>query len=197
MSRKSLRMLMCAAVAASFGMFGTASKATFYGGDFDPDVLLGHFTGHFLINVSDTCNSTSCQIDLISLSITDSGTFGPGWFAAAQTNIGTHVLVDGPLIAFDSILINLLLPSFEFSSGIFASTIPCTPSLKFTSEFSTDFNHHSGFIADMECTNSSQVNVGDNAVYTLVQVPEPGTLVLLVGGIGAAWLSRRRKTTTA
>lgn len=193
MGRKTARMFMCAAVAAALGTFGTATQATFYGGNFDPPEILGHFTGHFLLNVSDTCNSDNCQIDLISLSITDSGTFGPGWISSGQLDIGTNVIVDGPLIAFDSILIDLFIPSTDGPFLFTTNAIPCTPSLRFTSFFDQDFLGHPGFIADLECINSNQQNVGDNAVYALTQVPEPGTLALILGGVGAAWLTRRRK----
>jgi hypothetical protein len=184
---------MCAAVAATLGMFGTATQATFYGGDFDPPTIQGHFTGHFLLNVSDSCNSEDCQIDVVSLLIDASSTFGPGWVSDGQTDIATNVNFDGHLIAFDSVLVGLFIPSFEGPSQFTASVIPCTPSLRFTSVFDTDFLGHEGFIADMECVNANQQNVGDNATYVLRQIPEPGTLALILGGIGAGWLTRRRK----
>ena len=190
---------MCAAVAAAFGMFGTASQATFYGGDFDPPEILGHFTGHFLINVTGPCNhpnaeNSDCRIDLVNLIIDASGTFGGGWLSNGQSDIATHILYDGRLIAFDSELIDLFRPfDVGFDSFTGPSAIPCTPSLRFTSVFDRDFAGHPGFIADMECDNVQGHSVGDNAIYTLAQVPEPGTLALILGGIGAGWLTRRRK----
>ena len=194
MSRKSLRIFMCAAVAAALGMFGTATQATFYGGDFDPPTILGHFTGHFLLNVSDTCSSEDCQIDVVDVLIDASSTFGPGWVSHGQPDVATNVIFDGHLIAFDSVLVNLFIPSFEGGLSQFtASVIPCTPSLRFTSFFGPDFLSHEGFIADLECNNANNQSVGDNAVYVLRQIPEPGTLALILGGVGAAWLTRRRK----
>ena len=198
-SRKPLRMFMCAAIAAAFGMFGTASQATFYGGDFDPPEILGHFTGNFLLNVTGACNhpngeGSDCRIDLVSLFIDGSGTFGAGWTSFGQSNIGTNISFDGHLIAFDSVLINMFIPSGDgFSTFADVNVIPCTPQLRFTSNFSTDFNGHTGFIADMECNNAQGQSIGDNAIYVLRQIPEPGTLALLLGGMGAGWLTRRRK----
>ena len=64
----------------------------------------------------------------------------------------------------------------------------------FTPTFDADFAGHPGFIANLGCFDANnQFTSGDTAIY--VTVPEPGTLALLVGGIGAAWLARRRKTT--
>jgi len=181
---------MCAAVAATLGMFGTATQATFYGGDFDPPP--NHFTGNFLLNVSDSCNSEDCQIDVVSMFIDSSSTFGPGWVSHGQMNIATNVNFDGHLISFDSVPVTLFIPSFEGPSQFTANAIPCTPSLSFTETFGTDSLGHTGFIANLECNANNQI-VGDNAIYVLRQIPEPGTLALILGGVGAAWLSRRRK----
>jgi hypothetical protein len=198
-------MFTCVAAAAAFGMFGTASHATFYGGDFDPPTIQGHFTGHFLLNVTGNCNhpngeGSDCRIDLVNLLIDGSGTFGPGWISLGQSDIATNIIFDGHLFAFDSTLINLFIPGVggltsDAGLGSFdvIAAAPCTPQLRFTSNFATDFGGHTGFIADMECNNANGQSIGDNAIYVLTQIPEPGTLALILGGIGAGWLTRRRK----
>jgi hypothetical protein len=202
--RKSLRILMCAAAAVALGTFGTLAQATFYGGDFDPPTITGHFTGHFIVNdVNDQClaGSEGCEIDLISLVITNSGDFGMGDFSTGQTNIASNVSFVGGL-HFLSVPIPL---TPEFSDFAFAgsSSVPaavtCTtfnPCVRFTPNIGDDFAGHNGFLANLGVFDSNnQFTSGDTAIYVAARIPEPGSLALLVGGIGAAWLTRRRKTT--
>ncbi len=199
MPRKSLRNLMCAAVAVALGTFGTLAQATFYGGDFDPPTITGHFTGHFIVNdVNDQClqgNTEGCEIDLISLVITNSGDFGSGDFSTGQTNIASQVSFAGGL-HFLSVPIPLTSPSFldlAFAgSGSVAAAVNCNPCVQFTPTIGDDFFQHHGFLANLGLFDSNnQFTSGDTAIY---RIPEPGSLGLLVGGIGAAWLTRRRKT---
>src|ERR1700675_4324422 len=98
--RQPLRTFICAAAAAALGTFGTLAQATFYGGDFDPPTITGHFTGHFIVNdVNDQClqGSESCEIDLISLVITSSNHFGIGDFFNGQMDIASSASFDGGL----------------------------------------------------------------------------------------------------
>lgn len=205
MSRESLRILRCAAAAAVLGTFGTLAQATFYGGDFDPPTITGHFTGHFIVNdVNDQClvgNSEGCRIDLISLLITNSGDFGSGDFSTGQTNIASDVSFVGGL-HFMSVPIPLSPPFSDFqlaSAGLgdLAPALNCNPCVQFTPTIGNDFFQHHGFIADLGFFDvNNQFTSGDNAIYVAARIPEPGSLGLLVGGIGAAWLARRRRTTT-
>ncbi len=200
MSRKPLRTFICAAAVAALGTFGTLAQATFYGGDFDPPTITGHFTGHFIINdVNDQClagNSEGCQIDLISLVITDSGDFGSGAFSTGQTNIASNVSFVGGL-HFLSVPIPLTFPSNDFAFAGFSSpaaAVNC-PCVQFTPDIGDDFFQHHGFLANLGFFDSNNQFVsGDTAIYVAARIPEPGSLGLLVGGIGAAWLTRRRKT---
>jgi hypothetical protein len=188
---------MCAAAAAAFGTFGTLAQATFYGGDFDPPDATGHFMGRFIVNdVDDHCltDTDGCEIDLISLVITISGDFGSGDFSNGQKNIASQVSFEGGL-HFLSVPIPLTSPSFipsDFASAGFGSLAPgvaCNPCVMFTPDIGDDFFQHHGFIANL--FNDA---VNNNAIYVAAPIPEPGSLGLLVGGIGAAWLARRRKT---
>jgi len=64
--------------------------------------------------------------------------------------------------------------------------------VQFTPTIGDDFFQHHGFLANLGLFDSNnQFTSGDTAIY---RIPEPGSLGLLVGGIGAAWLTRRRKT---
>jgi len=193
-SRKPLRTFICAAGAAALGTFGTLAQATFYGGDFDPPTITGHFTGHFIVNdVNDQClaGSEGCEIDLISLVITNSGDFGIGDFSTGQTNIASNVSFEGGL-HFLSVPIPLSNPDPSPAGVTCTATNPC---VQFTPTIGDDFLHHHGFLANLGFFDSNnQFTSGDNAIYVAARIPEPGSLALLVGGIGAAWLTRRRKT---
>jgi len=188
---------MCAAVAAALGGFGTAAQATFYGGDFDP------FTGTFSLNVSDVCNSDGCTIDLLPGMFINSTVFGCCLTSPGQSGIGTPftaVFDEGThaLVAFDSALIPLSFIDEVFVDRVFTNvptscdTTSGALSLRFTSTFGTDMNNESGYLAQLVCANNPQT-VLDDATYQLARVPEPGTLALILGGIGAGWLTRRRK----
>jgi len=185
-------MFMCAAAAAALGTFGTATQATLYGGGFDPPPATGHFTGDFLLDITDSCFSEGpCQVDLISLTITSSTTFGPGWFSNGQANIANSASLDGGL-HFDSVEIPLS-NNFDFVDSAFfglatSDQVNCSPCVQFTTVFTEDFfGHGPGWIANLFNAENN------NAIYVAAAIPEPGTLALVLGGIGAAWL-RRRKT---
>ena len=192
MASKTLRMFMCAAVAAALGTFGPATQATLYGGGFDPPPASGHFTGEFLLDITDSCFqevTEGCQVDLVSLTITSSTTFGGGWFSTGQANIANSASLDGGL-HFDSVEIPLTGDFFDFAFAGLGTLqqVNCNPCVQFTTVFTEDFfGHGPGWIANL--FNSAN----NNAIYVAQQVPEPGTLALVVGGIGAAWLRRRRK----
>ncbi|HEY2970215.1 MAG TPA: PEP-CTERM sorting domain-containing protein [Casimicrobiaceae bacterium] len=189
MSSKTLRMFMCAAAAAALGTFGTATQATFYGGSFDPPTLTGHFTGDFLLDITDSCFTEGpCQVDLISLTITSSDTFGAGWFSTGQENIASSASLDGGL-HFTSVEIPLT-GNFDLAFFGLATSdqVNCNPCVQFTEVFEEDWlGHGPGWIANLF---NAETN---NAIYVAAPIPEPGTLALVLGGIGAAWL-RRRKT---
>jgi len=201
MSNRTLRLSLIALAAAAVLVLAGPARAGTWGGDFDPPVITGHFTGHFIVNdVNDHCflNLEGCEIDLISLVITNSGNFGSGDFSTGQTNIASNVSFVGGL-HFLSVPIPLTSPStaFELASaglGSLAPALTCNPCVMFTPDVGDDFLLHHGFIANLGVFDSNnQFTSVDNAIYVSARIPEPGSLGLLVGGIGAAWLTRRRK----
>jgi hypothetical protein len=195
-------MSLCAFAAIAVLVLSGPAHASLWGGDFDPPDITGHFTGHFIVNdVNDRCflNLEGCEIDLISLVITNSGDFGSGDFSTGQTNIASNVSFVGGL-HFLSVPIPLTSPfsDFELASaglGSLAPAVTCNPCVMLTPDLGDDFLNHHGFIANLGFFDSNnQFTSGDNAIYVTARIPEPGSLGLLVGGIGAAWLTRRRKT---
>ena len=178
---------MCVAVAAALGTFGTAAQATFYAGDFDP------FTGTFSLNVSDSCSTDGCTIELLPGLFIDSTVFTCCWTSPGQPVIATNeTFSGGNLVAFDSGPIPLSFSNDELSvNRVFGNdALPCdNPSLVFTSTPGFDEQERPGYVAQLVCAG----DVSDDAIYHLTRVPEPGTLALILGGLGAAWLTRRRK----
>jgi PEP-CTERM motif len=195
-SRKPLQVLMCAALAAALGMFGTAARATFYAGDFDPPPEPGHFVGSFLLDIQDGCNTDGCTINLVSLSIT-SGTSINGFFmfTGHQDDIALSGASFNPSLNFTSDLIALTgVSSPGFSRGVGVNAVGgCEAALKFTSTNGNDPDHP-GFVADVGALCGDQFIPMGTATYTAVAVPEPATLALILGGLGAGWLQRRRKS---
>jgi hypothetical protein len=187
---------MCAALAAALGMFGTAARATFYSGDFDPPPEPGHFVGSFLLDVQDGCNTDGCVINLVSLSITSGTSFnGFTMFTGQQSDIAPFGASFNPSLNFTSDFIALTgvgSPGFFRGSG--ANAVGgCETALKFTSTDGNDPDHP-GFVADLGTLCGDNFTTMDTATYTAVAVPEPATLALILGGLGAGWLQRRRKS---
>jgi len=181
MVSKTVRVVMAAALAACLGTFGTGAQATRYGVVFDP------FSGTALLDYSCPDN---CVIDLLNADIVSS-VFPGTWVSGQQNNIATDIISSGGnLIAFDS---GPLLLSPFLTDLIFGFDAPScsTPSLKFTETPSTDASGFQGYQAQLVCGDS--LIVYDTATYGLTAVPEPGTLALILGGLGVAWLTRRRK----
>lgn len=189
MSRKSLQLVMGAALAVTFGVFGTAAQATFYTGIFDPPDPDGHFVGDFELFVHDGCNSESCDIDLVSLHITTGDMLGGhDMFTATHTNIApSGASFDGGLnFTSSEILLNGVTPP-SLLRGATVNAV-CGPELMFNAGTDDDF------VATVSYNCIGSPPVTDTATYTAVAVPEPGTLALILGGVGAGWLARRRKS---
>jgi hypothetical protein len=190
MVKRPVRMFIGAVLVAVLGMFGTGAQARQYGVVFDP------FTGTALLDYN--CPE-GCVIDLLNADIV-STVFPGSWVSGPQYDIATGIMSSegGDLIAFDSIPLLLSPPLTDLIFGsdarlIFASdSPPCTtPSLKFTENPSEDASGFRGHEAQLVCGDS--LTVYDTATYGLTAVPEPGTLALILGGAGVAWLTRRRK----
>ncbi len=188
MSRKTLQLLMCATAAAALGMFGTVAKATHYAGTFDPPVPEGHFVGDFVLDVHDGCNAYHCDIDLLSLSITSGDMLGGhNMFTAAESNIAPFgASFDGGLNFTSEAIFLTAVTAPGLFRGVGVNAV-CGPELMFNAGTDGDF----AATVSYNCIGSPPMT--DTATYAAVAVPEPGTLTLILGGLGAGWLTRRRK----
>jgi hypothetical protein len=198
-SKKISRIFMCAAVAAVLGVAGAPAQATaYYDVIFDPS-----FTGEVKFAIGDGCKAKSdgiyvaigvCEVDLVFADIFDST--GQEWVSGPQSFVGLLVqIVHGELAQFLSRPILLEpIPPDEPSSDFLALTSghdeDCDGILQFF------ISRQGPPPTTFQGCHSSQ---SDSDTYTLVPgtltstIPEPGTLGLILGGIGAAWLTRRRK----
>ena len=92
---KSLRMFICAALVAGFGMFGAGAQATQYGVKFDPPFS---FEGLMVIDVDPSCfipfpGDNACAFDVLSANFGDGA--GNLWeLVAPELGIGNAVRVD-------------------------------------------------------------------------------------------------------
>ncbi len=179
-----LRLALGAALVAF--VLSTPALGAFYNPHFDPefDGLVTFQIGDAcLLNAPGTYQSTgACTLDLISADVFSTADPGTHFTSGFQGNVGLSVVIAGNELV--EISTDPPLSCGELCSGALV--------------FFTGF-------CDGDCVPPSAELTGDTFQgvlmdgYTLVRVsgpgtaPEPDTLALLVGGVAAAWLVRRRK----
>jgi hypothetical protein len=174
-----------AAVVLSFG--GAAQGTVVYDLGYDPT----GFFGNGQLSIDNACvatdgtftsSSESCPIDLLFDTTHDSG--GGNWSSGLIADIAEGMQFDvanHQLVAFDSIALNLTF------NGLDIITL-----------------RTSGGALSVGCEASGQLQFfrGDNVVTFqgcggldtgTYRVPEPASGALILGGLGAAWLARRRR----
>jgi hypothetical protein len=176
---KAARVALSAVVLAWAGI---AQSHVVYDLGFDPPGFFG--SGH--IQIDQSClsenggpfssNSEDCPIDLLDVQVHDSA--GGNWSLTSAFNIATAFdVVNNNLFDFDSIVLNLTFEGFDNTdrpTGV--SSLECNGQLQF-------------FREDRVVTFST-CYVDDNGHYV---IPEPASGALILAGMGAAWLARRRR----
>lgn len=199
MTDKIRQMVLCMAAALVLGAVGTSARAAFYSPVFDPE-----FNGNVLFFIDDPCvaqdpgtypSTGACQVDLISASIFAVNPAFPltpigfTYTSGLQTSVGIDVVIAPPtgLIALSTIGMSL------FSCGI-DDDVCLQGVLQFSTE--TCEGHSTPCAFFTPAPSDPATGRTRTAGYTLqqVQVPEPGTLGLILGGLFAAWRIGRRKT---
>jgi len=195
-------MFLCAAAtAACFHFASTAQAGLVYHGDFDPPLYGGTVfvdvdpgcvlgTGWIAVPSCGPVNITSLVVKNNPSQPADQLTFAPPTVAGAVTGL---YWLGGVLEAIDTSLIS------PQASG------PTTGAVFDGFEFAIQFlsyqgpgGSHLGPVANLfNCLDGcgSRVPVGDLPAtqQAFVQVPEPASLGLVLGALGAGWLARRRK----
>ncbi|HEY3223965.1 MAG TPA: PEP-CTERM sorting domain-containing protein [Pseudolabrys sp.] len=193
MSRRTLRVSLGILAAAAVLTLATPARAAFYIPGFDPE-----FDGSVLFRIGDACLLLSdgtysvathpeCQVDMVSAAVFD--TNAPSVvYTGSQLNVAFDVVIAGnELTELLTQLFTELGPlgdpivcagdscaDLEFFTGCGFTEDPCEPlaTLAFDSTFLRD---------------------GYRLIRQPDGAPEPGTLGLIFGAVGAAWLARRRK----
>jgi hypothetical protein len=186
MSNGSLRMYLVALAALALAVGGRPAQAGIWDATYDP---LLEFAGTAVLNVPDPClsvpdglHSGGCGIQVISNVTTAPFALN---FAAAlpSSNILSYVVVGGQLVGVETGIIGPVLgPSeteywFQFLTS-FNNTVVSNVANLYTD------------CSDNECSTTAQTTSG--VTFTRQTTPEPGSLGLLLGALGAGWWARRR-----
>lgn len=199
MSRRTLRMLLGATAAAAVAIFAAPASAVIYSSGFDPLSFSGtgffQFDDHCLTDNGGNGNYTQaeCNASLLSASVdmvatAPDGTghldFGP------STNIFNIVISGGELVGVDS---GLFGPAFTGAScsGSLCDGAPWW--IQWLSDVDDPVFLFTGNCIEGCFPNQSPSATAFDVTFTRLEVPEPGTLGLILGGAGAAWWARRRK----
>jgi hypothetical protein len=185
MSRRTLRMSLGVLAAAAVLTLGTPARAAFYIPHFDPEC-----DGTALFQISDNCllndgifaGDGDCQVNMFFADMFDTNFPLVHYTSGLQTDIAFEVVIAGNQ-----------LTQFSTSDPILESCVG-----EFCTFADLQFFTGCGFIIDESCLPLATLAfdstvLRDGYTLVLVQVPEPGTLGLIFGAVGAAWLARRRK----
>lgn len=218
MSAKSSRILLrCIAVAALLAAAGPPVRAGTWSGSFDP---IG-FSGTDLINIggsnclpgaSDLTNpvnffyvngfsfgANNCTaallnatVNLTDLPASDTAQLTFSSSAANAGIWGADIGPDGTLLGVDSFPIGPATTSNPHFPGSWFIQLNANDG-QFPPETEQGGDGPTSNTVTLFNVNCPNGNCGTSDPYTFKSVPEPGSLGLLLGALGAGWLGRRRK----
>jgi hypothetical protein len=192
-------MFLGALASAAVAIFAVPANAVVYSSGFDPLSFSG--TGFFQFDTA--CESvdgvyTQAECNVIFLGATvdlvETAPPGTGQLAfGSSTNIVDIIISGGLLVGVDS---GLFGPSFisTCSGSLCSNTDPWW--IQWESNFFDPVNLFTGNCFEGCFPDPTPIAIALNVTFTRLTdgvAPEPGTLGLILGGVGAAWWARRRK----
>ncbi len=184
MSGRIVKTVLCAALLVM--ALGSTARGAFFSPHFDPQ-----FDGNVLFEIGDAClgqadatypSFGSCQIDLISANLSDlTNPLSSPYTSGTQSNIGILV----------TILANEV-DQFSTQSITLQCGIECSGQLQFFIG-SCDGDVCLAPSATLTNANGDTLTDGYQVVSVASPVPEAGSFALLIAGLSALWLMRRRK----
>jgi PEP-CTERM motif-containing protein len=197
MTRKTVRILLGALATVAVAIFAVPASAVQYSSGFDPVA----FSGTGLFQFDDTCLNTDglhlaadCNLVLLnaSLDMTDTGSSDTAHLDFApvlpdSTDMVDLIISGGTLVGIDTGLIGPVFVTDDGSSlfGPWWLQWQSDPVFLFTGGCTVG--------VESEVCTPNEFSSGEATNVTFTRVPEPGTLGLILGGVGAAWVARRRK----
>jgi hypothetical protein len=201
MSRRAVRVFFGALAMATAAIFAAPASAVVYDSGFDPSDLFGSglfdfegdcvHEGSYVLFVNDPTMST-CTVTLLSGSATLFSSTDIVFAPPPSTNIFDIVVTNGILTGMDTGFIGPTFGTGE-SPGPWYLQWTQTPPLTLVAQDPVSI--YGQTCVDDVC-NPNTVSTAEALNVTFALVPEPATLGLILGGVGAAWLARRRKAAT-
>jgi PEP-CTERM motif len=200
---RTLRTFFAALATAVAAFYASSASATVWHSGFDP-VGTVTFSGDAFFQFDDAClapdgfhDAATCNLEMTSAEIdmTDTGTGDTAHLSFASVVpwfvTGDLVTAGGDLVGLDTDQIG---PAFVSAGGSLDGPwwIQWTSSSDGIGLPAID----PVFLFFGECNDGcfpDGLPSGEAIHVTFDRVPEPGTLGLILGGVGAAWLARRRK----
>lgn len=194
MLKRKFRVSLCAFAATAVLVLAGPARAGIWSSDYDPPAFIG---------------SASFDVPTPCLAGVADGEYLPAAFpGCAPIRVISNVSTT-PAISFASVLPSSAVTSYDVIGGQFVGVdtgIIGSSALGFWFQFLSNFQQ----IGDFPPTVTNTVNLYNDCsldgptlfcgspvnvatIVTFRPAPEPGSLALIIGALGAGWLARRRK----
>jgi hypothetical protein len=194
MSNRTLRVSLSAFAAAVVLVLAGPAGAAVWNSDYDPPAFIG---------------TAAFDVPAACLAGVADGEYLPTDFPGCSPIRVIGNVSTTPAVDFSSVLPSSAIASYDVIGGQFVgvdTAIIGSAALGFWFQFLSNFQH----IGDSPPTVTNTVNLYNNCssdgptlfcsppvnvatIVTFTRVPEPGSLALILGALGAGWLVRKRK----